>query len=314
MANVQTINSLLCKIYFNVKNPACYGSALSVYREARKSLPEIKLKEVKKWLRSQRTWSLHKPIIKKFPRRRIIVSGATEQYQCDLCDMSALAAENQGYKYLLTCIDVFSKRAWAIALKNKSSKATTRALKVILKQGVPRVVQTDGGKEFRGQFEQFLRDKGIEFVIAYNPDIKCAVVERFNRTLKARIWKYFTENNTFKYIDILQDVVNAYNHSFHRSIKCRPVDVGKANEREIRTNLYGDDEFPTKSFLFEVGDKVRLAVGKGEFDKGYYENWTREVFIVDSRKMRDQPVYYVKDLTGRDIYGVFYDKELQKVY
>ena len=90
--------------------------------------------------------------------------------------------------------------------------------------------------------------------------------------------------------------------------------MSKSNEQQVWRNLYGQDSFPTKDFDFEVGDKVRLAVGKGEFDKGYYEKWTKEIFVIATRKMGDQPVYYVKDLEGNDIHGVFYRNELQKVY
>ena len=110
------------------------------------------------------------------------------------CPRYIRSLKKSSLKYLLTCIDVFSKRAWALPLKNKSSKATARAFRSILRYGKPRVVQTDGGKEFRGLFEKLLSDRDIKFIVSYNPDIKCAVVERFNRTLKGRIWKYFTQD------------------------------------------------------------------------------------------------------------------------
>ncbi len=313
MDELRHVDALLRDIYFNVKNPACYSGAPAVYTEAKKVDPTITLAIVKEWLHSQETYALQKPAVRKFSRRKTVTSGVGEQYQVDLCDMSALASENQGFRYLLTCIDIFSKRAWALPIKRKTAEECAVAFAKVLVDGVPRKVQADDGKEFKGAFKRLLDQHGIHFFIATNTDIKCAVVERFNRTLKTRMWKYFTEKKTFRYTNVLQDLVRAYNKSWHRSIKCRPVDVTKRNEREVYTTLYGDNRHSRAGFKFAVGDQVRLAKGKSSFDKGYYEKWTREVFVVDRRKMSDEPVYYVRDLRGEQVYGVFYGKELQLV-
>jgi hypothetical protein len=307
------LDSLLRNIYFNLDNPASYGSVAALYKEAKRTNNSVTLAQVKNWLNAQDTYTLQKPAIRKFARRKTIARGIGDQYQCDLCDMTALAPANKGFKYLLTCVDIFSKQAWAIAIKRKTAQLTAEAFKHVLKDGIPTKVQTDAGKEFLGAFKKLLDDKGITYFVATNPDIKCSVVERLNRTLKTKMWKYFTEHKTFKYIDVLQKLVTAYNHSYHRSIKMRPIDVTKENEDVVRHNLYGTSIPLRKHFKFEVGDRGRLAKGKSDFDKGYYEKWTREVFVVAQRKMADEAVYYVRDLQGEDIHGVFYGSELQKI-
>jgi hypothetical protein len=158
-----------------------------------------------------------------------------------------------------------------------------------------------------------LKKHEIKFYVGTNPDIKCAVVERFNRTLKSRIWKYFSEKNTYKYLDVLKDIVNGYNHSYHRSIKLRPVDVTKENEMEVWETLYGKGPHKAVRFKLQVGDKVRLAKKKSEFAKGYYPTYTDEIFVIDRKKQTDKPIYFLKDLHGDDIYGFCYENELQQV-
>jgi hypothetical protein len=312
MAELRNLDALFHNIYYNTKNAACYSSVAALYKAAKEKDPSVTYSRVKEWLGRQRTYTLQKPAIRKYPRRKTVTSGLCQQYQVDLCDMTAVASENRGFKYLFTCIDIFSKVAWAIPLRNKTAAQCALALQRVLKDGVPKSLQADDGKEFRGEFKKLLDKQGIKFFVARNPDIKCAVVERFNRTIKTRLWKYFTEHNTFKYLDVIQDLVDAYNHSYHRSIKRRPVDVNLENEGDVWQTLYGDMRLSKKDFKFNVGDKVRLAKGKSTFDKGYYEKWTDpEIFVVSSRKMADQQVYYIKDMDGVDVYGVFYAPELQ---
>ena len=133
-------------------------------------------------------------------------------------DISSLARFNKGYKFLLTCIDVFSKFAWVVPLKNKTGESLVNGFQSILDLGrSPEKLQTDKGTEFLNRnFQSFLKEKNIHFFTTNN-ELKASVVERFNRTLKTRMWKYFTAKNTRVYIEILQDIVHAYNNSYHQS-------------------------------------------------------------------------------------------------
>ncbi len=140
--------------------------------------------------------------------------------------MTAYSKENDNNKYLLTCIDVFSKYAWARALKNKSRLEVTKAFKSILEEGrVPKKLQTDKGMEFFNKhFQDFMKEHDIHH-FATATDLKASVVERFNRSLKSQMWRFLTATNSQRYIDVLQDIMQGYNSSYHRSIKMRPVNT-----------------------------------------------------------------------------------------
>ena len=127
-----------------------------------------------------------------------------------------MACFNKGYKFLLTCIDVFLKFAWVIPLNNKSGESLVNGFQSMLNTGrSPEKLQTDKGTEFLNcNFQSFLKEKNIH-VFTTNGELKASVVECFNCTLKTRMWKYFTAKNTRVYINILQDIVQEYNNSYH---------------------------------------------------------------------------------------------------
>jgi hypothetical protein len=153
--------------------------------------------------------------------------------------------------------------------------------------------------------------KGIvHYVAASHPTVKCPNIERYNRTLKTRLWKYFTQRNTLRYINVLQTIISSINHSISQPLGCRPVDVNRDNEDEIRVKLYGKTTLKRPKYTFAVGDRVRIAKEKGKFQKGYLSNYTREVFIITQRMSRDPPVYRIRDETGEELAGVFYAPEL----
>lgn len=169
------------------------------------------------------------------------------------------------------------------------------------------------GKEFLGkEFQGVLKKHGIYYFVSRS-DNKCPFVERWNRTLKTRMWRYFTHKNTFRYIDVLDKLVNAYNHSYHRIIQCKPVDVTKETEAAIQERLRKWQKRPQKPFKFNVGDKVRLSKSKGVFEKGYLANYTREIFEITFRMRKPLPVYRVKDANGVPVKGYFYEQQLQHV-
>jgi hypothetical protein len=145
-------------------------------------------------------------------------------------------------------------------------------------------------------------------------EFKASIVERFNRTLKTKMWKYFTQVGNRKWIDIVDDLVYNYNNSFHRSIKMTPTEASnKKNESIVHKNLYGN-ETDVKSIKpkFKVGDRVRISKYKKVFDKGYLPNWTTELFTV-SKVLNTTPITYkIKDYNDEEIEGSFYEQELVK--
>ena len=201
-------NAILDSLYYNLDSPALYAGQTVLLREAKKLNSNITLHDVRSFLRNQYVYTLHKPARRHFPRNKVIVPGPNYQFQIDLSDMQSIKHDNDGYQYILTCIDVFSKVAWGIPVKNKCGEEIVRAFKLIREK--PEVVQSDEGKEFlNSKFQNHLKQNNIRFFTSKNRDIKCAIVERFNRTLKSKIWKHFSHSRKYRYLDILQSIVSS---------------------------------------------------------------------------------------------------------
>ena len=309
-------NFQLTRLYYNPKRSGALGGVERLYRDVKKDGKyDISRAQLKKWLMKQDTYTLHKPARRRYKRNRVIVGGMDELWQMDLADMQTMAAENDGYRYLLVCIDVFSKYLWVIPLKTKTGPALVTAFKKILESGrKPEKIQTDQGTEFFNKhFKELMKKEEIQLYNTYN-ETKASVVERVIRTLKTRMWRYFTAKKTMRYIDVLQDLVDSYNKSKHRSIQKKPMNVTQKNEREVWYTLYGEDEKEGPvNYKFEVGDQVRISKMKHRFEKGYMPNFSKEIFTVSQQIPRHPPVYKLKDYDQEELNGTFYNEELQKV-
>lgn len=221
--------------------------------------------------------------------------------------MSAFADDNDGVKFLLTVIDLFSKYGWMIPLKDKSGAAVTKALKSIFKDRKPEKMWVDKGKEFYNKSVKEL----IPLYSTENEE-KASVVERWNRTMKEKMYKYFTANSTRRYIDVVDSLTKKYNDTVHSSIKMTPVSASNpANENKVRMSLY--PKLPqAKKPKFAVGDRVRVTKKKGTFEKGYTARWTEEVFNVTDILYTNPVTYKIADTNHEKIVGSFYEQELQK--
>ena len=136
---------------------------------------------------------------------------------------------------------------------------------------------------------------------------KSVVAERFIRTLKNKIFKHMAAISKNVYFDVLDDIVNKYNNTVHRTIKMKPIEVTDDYYAE-----YNEDPSNKKNPKFKVGDNVRISKYKSIFAKGYTPNWSEEVFIVSKIKNTVPWTYVISDLNGEEITGSFYEKELQK--
>ncbi|RWS01909.1 hypothetical protein B4U79_00095 [Dinothrombium tinctorium] len=286
---------------FEIQNPLffacgyyCITYILDRYK-ARKSTQPISV--VKEFLDKQDTYTKHKHIKRKFETRRVFVKGIDDQFQADLVEMIPYAKENKGIRHMLTCIDVFSKYAWAITIKNKTGEEVADAFEQIFKERIPANIQTDLGKEFYNSNVQALFQKyNLNHFSSYSP-LKASVFERFNRTLKEKIWKYFSEMGNHIWIDVIDDLVLNYNNSVHRTIKMTPVEASlKDNEGKVMINLY-----PTLNQVykakFKEGDMVRISKYKTPFEQGYKQNFTTEIFkIVKVRQTKPIQVQFLNQI------------------
>ena len=246
---------------------------------------------------------------RKFKKRRVLVNGIDKIWAGDLADMRAFKEHNEGNTFLLLVIDVFSKYGWVIPLRNKEGKTVAEALKTIFKERKPEKLWTDKGKEF---YNKDVKDL-VEIYSTENEE-KSSIVERWIRTMKEKMWKYFTDNNTYTYIDILPELVEDYNNTVHSSTKLTPVEASKKkNELTVWRNLYPDrlkiNDITPK---FSVGDEVRISKKKKTFEKGYTTRWTEEIFTITELQNTNPVTYKIADLQGEEIKGTFYEPELQK--
>ena len=304
------MTQVLKELYYNPKHSAGFASIAKLAKAS--GLSEAK---VKTWLKAQPTYTLHKQARKTYPTRAYIVHDIDEQWQADLADVSLIAKKNRGFHFILTVIDLFSRYAWARPLKTKHGAGVAAAFKSIFEEGrFPQRIQTDQGKEFENKHVRDLfKDYGIE-LFSVKSAYKAAVVERFNRTLKTRLWRYFTANVTQKWTDVLQDAVTAYNHSVHRIIRKAPIDVTSTNVDEVRDVNAKRKKAPRGRMDIAVGDKVRISKVKSVFAKGYLPNWTEEIFTVSAINTKHTPTMYtLKDYNGEEIEGSFYRYEIEPV-
>ena len=233
--------------------------------------------------------------------------------------MQGIAKQNGGMRYLLTVIDVFSKFAWAIPVHSKDAKAITAAFEQVLTTANPRHprrLQTDMGKMFfNSNFQALIKRHGIQH-FASESEQKVAVVERFNRTIKTRIWTYLSNRGTVRLDDVIQDLVDAYNNSRHRSIGMASADVEKKDENCLWMRLFGDGDTYLKPQIPQ-GAMVRASSHKTSFDKGYMPNWTKEHFIVSKavppKRGTKRRVYRLVDYNDEDVINSWYPEKLQEI-
>ena len=250
----------------------------------------------------------HKPIIRKFNKRKVYSQFKDNLWGVDLADIQSLTRKNKGIKYLLCAIDLYSKYAFVIPLKDKKGISIVNAFNKIIKQSnrKPNKIWVDQGGEFYNNvFEKWLSDNDINMYSTYNEG-KSVVAERFIRTLKNKLYKHMTATGKNVCYDVLDDVVNKYNNTKHSTFKMKPIDVGDNNKRVYI------DEHNDKDSKFKVGDRVRISRYKNIFARGYAPNWSSEIFIVDKINNTVPYTYNLKDLNDEEIIGSFYDKELQK--
>ncbi len=282
----------------------------------------ISVGEIREWLATQDTYTLHKPPKRTFKCSRVVVGGLDQQWQADLVDVRRHAKDNKGVKFLLCVIDILSKYAWVVPVKSTQGSAITQAFEHVLKTSrrKPLALQTDKGGEFLNQtFQTFLKRHNIHFFTSHNVETKASVVERFNRTLKTKLWRYMEYKNSDHFVHVLPTFVASYNSSYHRSIKMAPKQVNAKNMDKVWYHLYGKDQLTPhlkegKASHFKLGDTVRITIYQRNFRRGFRPKWTDEVFTIAKIYKNASPQCYgVKDAQGDLLEGTFYAEELQKV-
>lgn len=316
----------LKKSYIKPGHPIAFSGVHNVYDYYNKALS---LDEIREILSEIENYTLHREFHKS--QRNISYSHFKRyQFQMDLVDVQQLAKYNDNVNYWLTCIDTFTRYAFVRLLRSKQSENVLYAFKSILEEAVdkPFMVVVDRGTEFYNKdFKKYCDDNNILF---YSPDssIHGAYIERFNRSLQAIVYKYMTEYETHRYIDMVDEdgtkidlmprFVATYNNRRHRMINIPPYMAETMPEfhekmRKLLSLYY--EKVKKQNVKFNVGDTVRISKIKGKFSRGYNERASQEIFKIHEVKTNLKiPMYVLSNYRGDEIIkGSFYASELIKV-
>lgn len=318
MSNTQTLSSIFYNTYYNPLSPAAFSSGERLFTHLKNKGISLSRNDVAAWLRSQPTYTLHKNRRIKFKRNHYNITNIDDLWEMDLIDMQKYSRTNKGHKYILAVIDCFSKYAWCIPIKRKTPAEIIRGFDEIFSSTKrrPIKIQSDKGREFVNKHvKSYFEDKDITFFTTHDPATKAAICERFIRTIKSLIYKYFTYIKSDRYTDVLQSLMFVYNNRTHSTIGISPADVNENNILQVwqHTQRKRGKLFIQSTPNLQVGDIVRVANPKTVFEKGYKPKWSAEKFSVVKVHPRSPVVYNIKDDTDSTIKGNFYESELQKI-
>lgn len=322
------IDSYLHSLYYTVKKPGSYQNAYKLYKTVvQENKHRIPLNYIKNWLHSQETFGIFKQSRTKFPRTKINPLYPGYLLDADLLSMENVQKYNNHTRFIIVLIDLFSRYAWMIPVKNKTASVIASAfdklLKDVNKRFKPERLRTDKGGEFKNKFMKKIMEKWQIKHFFSNNEQKANYAENLIRWIKGKIYKYFHKKQTYKYIDILKDLNESYNNTYHSSIKRSPSEITKENaekiwwelnipkkKRKYKYQKYGS--MNPKPFRYKVGDKVRVSYLKGLFKKEKDEKWSTEIYNIKSRSHRQgYPIYKIETLQNESIEGTFYEPEIQ---
>jgi hypothetical protein len=255
---------------------------------------------------------LHKPAREPKNYRKVEVDSKNDIWSMDLVDMSLFEKQNEGYKYMLTCIDLFSRYAWVIPMKNKTGKETATAIEQIIKKAKtqPNKIWVDEGTEFYNKDVKKTLGRSTSLYSTHGK-AKAAIIERFNRTFKSMMYKRFTTNNNRKWLGLIDTLLEKYNNKKHKSLFGKtPYQVYKNQYSKLIEE--NDEIINKKKPKYKIGDRVRISYKKGVFDKQYLPGWSAEIFTIVKIKETVPYTYKIKDEENEIIKGSFYEEELQK--
>jgi hypothetical protein len=229
-----------------------------------------------------------------------------------------LTKQNSGYAYYLLCIDCFTRKIFVQPIKKKTAQEVIEAFRKIFKGNghMPWKIITDQGKEFvAGPVQSFFKRRQIEHFCNFtSPVFHAGMAERANRTLKERLYRYFTENSTNRWVDVVQQIVDGINASPNRSIGNLRPKTAHLFADTLRAHFRKESNSRSAQVKFEVGQRVRIANIKSAFEKGYKPNFSDEIYTVNIVRETAPITYGIVDNDGKALRGWFYEQELCPVF
>lgn len=254
-----------------------------------------------------------RPVRKPDAYAKVWADGVDSVWAIDLADMVDVVGNNDGFRYIMCIVDVFSRYAWCVPLKNKDAKTSWDAFARVMRssESHPQSLWADQGSEFYNSIwtTNFKRLK-IHRYSTFG-DYKVSIAERFIRTLKHHIWFEFVRDNTRKWIDKLDDIVATYNNTVHSAIGMTPTEARKPeNEEKLLSQI------PKRKFerpKYKLNQWVRIHRKKTTFEKGFTPSYSFEMFKIVQIRMSHPVRYYLVDYYGEPIHGSFYETDLVPV-
>ena len=260
---------------------------------------------------------LHHEYKKPSKYLKVQIFGKDNTWGCDLADMVKKSSDDEKFRYILVCIDLYTRYGWAIPMIDKKQETLRESFEQIFEndQRIPDYIWFDKESAIKSKyFDKFLKENDIKLYHTENEG-KSVFAERFIRTLKNKMWKYFTAVGNQKWNNaLLQKIVNEYNNTVHSSIHVTPKEASEKPElvKEINEQHNHENDNLKEKIKFKIGDKVRIFKYKNKFEKGYETKWTKEIFIVDRIYYTKPITYSLRDLNGEKILGRMYGNEMQK--
>jgi hypothetical protein len=313
-----SVKNQLRKYYYNPKHPGSYSSATKFYSSVRNKIKGISKSDVINWLSSQDAYTAHKSLKRKFRRPKVIAPYKKYMFDIDTAYMEKYPQYNDGYKYFLLLTDILSHYVWVKPLKSLKATEVKSNLIELLKKNKPEILRSDRGSEFINNLvTNYLKEQNIKH-IKTTGETKANYAERAIKTIKMKLQRYFTNKQSRKWIDVLQDVVQSYNDTLHKTILMSPSDALSTNDSILWDRQYGQSNINTlkkhPKINLSVGDTVKISKLKKSFEREYDEKWTNEYFIItDINTNQGVPVVSLKDYNNDPIEGIFYIPELQKI-
>lgn len=241
-----------------------YPSSQKLYQILKEDGHKATLPAIEKVIKALKVYQLHKKQKKKY-KYHIVAFAMNQLWQVDLVDMQKYATSNKNYKYILLIVDVFTRKAYAIPLKTKSASAIYDAFEAMFNDesiGSPQKILSDNGSEFIDKrIQKLFEDEQIIHNTALVDDHNTlGIIDRFCRTLKEKLEKYFTDNDTVNWIDILPNTIKSYNNTPHSSLKGLSPNKVKDNLQFVQQ--LNTDKLTHKEFEVKKGQLVRIKLKK----------------------------------------------------
>ena len=250
--------------------------------------PQYTRNQIKDFLSKQYVYQVHKDARKKkrisFPQT---ANHIDEHWQADLLILQKYKQQNRGYQYVFCAVDVFSRQAFAVALKKRDTKTIKGLLEHLFQKRSPKIMTSDNeGALSANEMDDVYKKYHVRHVKCFPGDhARMGIIERFNKTLRALLEKYMTVNETKNWLQFLETAVDAYNNSPHSSIGyVSPANISKVawiipQSNKVRESISAEKMIKA-GYLIKAGDFVRIQIEKGIFDKAAEPTYSKDIYRV----------------------------------